>query len=78
MVWPAGAATMNWTTTKPTKPGWYWHKGEDPDREFHAGGLAIVEVIKEEDWLVCRHSNGESEWIEDSQAQWAGPLDAPE
>jgi len=67
---------MNWTTDKPTKPGWYWYKGEDHDM-FHADGIAIVEVIKEEDWLVCRHSNSDNEWIEDSQAQWAGPLEMP-
>jgi hypothetical protein len=68
---------MKWTTDKPTKPGWYWYKGEDPDIE-HADGIAIVEVIKEEDRLVCRHSNDDNEWIEYSQAQWAGPLKAPE
>ena len=68
---------MNWTTDKPTKPGWYWYKGEDHDIEYHADGIAIVEVIKEEDWLVCRHSNSDNEWIEDSQAQWAGPLEMP-
>jgi len=67
---------MNWTTDKPTKPGWYWYKKEDHDM-FHADGIAIVEVIKEEDWLVCRHSNSDNEWIEDSQAQWAGPLETP-
>jgi hypothetical protein len=33
---------------------------------------------KEEDRLVCRHSNGDNEGIEDSQAQWAGPPEAPE
>jgi hypothetical protein len=44
MVWPAGAATMNWATNKPTKPGWCWYKGEDPDIEFRADGIAIVEV----------------------------------
>jgi hypothetical protein len=24
----AGAAAMNWTTEKPTVPGWYWYRGE--------------------------------------------------
>ena len=67
-----------WTTEKPTKLGWYWYKGEDPDVEFQADGIAIVEVIKKEDRLVSRHSNSDNEWIEDSQAQWAGSLEAPE
>jgi hypothetical protein len=64
---------MNWTRDRPTKVGWYWYKREDPDIECHADRIAIIEVMKEEDRLGCRHSNGDNEWIEDSQAQWAGP-----
>ena len=68
---------VTWTTEKPTQTGWYWYKGEDPDIEFHADGISIVEVITEEDRLVCRHSNSDNQWVDDSQAQWAGPLEVP-
>jgi hypothetical protein len=68
---------MAWTTAMPRETGWYWYKGEDPDIEFHTDGIAIVEVIKQENRLVCRHSNGKNEWLQDSQAQWAGPLLPP-
>ena len=70
-------AGVSWTTEKPTQTGWYWYKGEDPDIEFHADGISIVEIITEEGRLVCRHSNSDNQWVEDSQAQWAGPLEVP-
>jgi len=38
---------MTWTIAMPTETGWYWYKGEDPDKEFHADGIAIVEVVKQ-------------------------------
>jgi hypothetical protein len=71
-------SNLNWTTKKPTKPGWNRYKGKDPDIEFHADVLAIVEVIKGEDRLVCRHSNGDNERVGDSQAQWVGSPAPPE
>jgi hypothetical protein len=34
-----GAADMNWTTDKPTKPGYYWWRSRSPDGHAH-----LVEV----------------------------------
>jgi hypothetical protein len=74
MVWPAGAATMNWTTDKPTKPGWYWYRrsGSSEALLVHHGFACdqIVELPGVDEPVTFRTENIDN-------GQWAGPLEPP-
>lgn len=60
--------TMIWTTDKPTKAGWYWHR-QSP----HPPEIVLVYI----DYTGNLSAFGERlEWITDSQ--WAGPIPEPE
>ena len=80
---------MEWTTTKPTQPGWYWA------REQYRGTFLvpeIVEVRQRNDRLIVityvEDEGGEGDCLktfkivdspQDSKfAEWAGPLELPE
>lgn len=79
--------TMTWTTEKPSKPGWYWHKGES----YHVPGTVyaeqydgIVEIVLADDGLgflalfVNEVGRDSSAPIVQWRGQWAGPIPEPE
>jgi hypothetical protein len=65
---------VNWTTTKPTAPGWYWMKWpENPRTEvvlIHAEPGRVTAFIAGTDAAIdlTRNSFG---------TEWYGPLEAP-
>lgn len=69
---------MTWTTDKPTKPGWYWHKvrGKEP---------MVVQLIPApgqydpRKLVLYRDYDGEESWTRLSKirGQFAGPLEIP-
>jgi len=66
---------MNWTTEKPTKPGWYWHRNGRGDMWPSVILLRLVD-----DRLRVRL--GDECWPLDSPVifegdEWAGPLEPP-
>ena len=67
---------MNWTTNKPTVPGWYWYRERHTDRplildvqQLPGGKLAFLANLNRlgEDYV----------YIEDLNGEWAGPLSPP-
>jgi hypothetical protein len=69
---------LNWTTDKPTKPGWYWYRSKR-DR------LQIIELIEWNNELrTIGVSPGMYPHLETHrvpygrEAEWAGPLTPPE
>ena len=66
---------MNWTTEKPTKPGWYW-------RRLSSDGHAhLVEVTREGSGVVQTHPPAqlvEAGRSVDTSGEWAGPVEMPQ
>lgn len=67
---------MNWTTQKPTAPGWYWMR--------NITGRCVVWigeawVAKDKPYkLVVDAPNGNFDLDKISKHQWAGPIPEPE
>lgn len=69
---------MNWTTTLPTQPGWYWHRyyvGDEP---------TVREVVVSTRTQQCKVRDhdpdaGGSFWtlVSREGGEWAGPLEQP-
>lgn len=59
---------MNWTTDKPTKPGWYWARMSP--NEPH-----VCELVFDEDGVTL--VNGET-FSQMEDHEWAGPLEPPQ
>ena len=81
----AKALAPQWTTTPPTKPGWYWARLTDMLGDYRKGDIVPLKVS----FGKHRHG-GEAEalvapvpgWeLAESLAQcadlWSGPIDAP-
>ena len=65
-----GTADMNWTTEKPTQPGWYWLR--------NLIGLEIVKVWDTRRGLRVGFLNGNRCFLKmDIAGEWAGPLEPP-
>jgi len=72
-----GGKRVNWTTDKPTKPGWYWYKSQR-DR------MQIVDLIEWNNGLrVIGIAEGMYAQLVTHRcpygpdAEWAGPLESP-
>lgn len=66
-------AAMNWTTEKPVRPGWYWHRLSYED---YKPEMVKVQEIGYKMHAVCPMS-GKSEGLEGMLREWAGPLEPP-
>lgn len=55
-----------WTTEKPTVPGWYWYKGNWNAETVHV-------VYAQNGRLYARWWD----WVDEMNGQWAGPLEVP-
>lgn len=65
---------MRWTTTKPSKPGWYWWR-------WNHGTPRLVQLLcaKGDDTLVRMDERGYiSELDVGSLCEWSGPLEIPQ
>lgn len=74
---------LQWTSDKPTKPGWYWYREK-------SGDVYIVQVEEDNDWIGPGDLDYErflmAKFIEAefgervdrmSGGEWAGPLEPP-
>lgn len=61
---------LKWTPEKPTKPGWYWHRGtyRDPD--------PIILEVDEAGYF--RWPDGSFDDVHVTAGEWAGPIELPE
>lgn len=66
-----------WTTTKPTKPGWYWWR-----QDLGGGEVLIVREVKRDPTnqrLFMRTGLEEDDlWVETLGGEWQGPLEPKE
>ena len=62
---------MTWTTEKPTKPGWYWYRGE-------CGGhtVKVIHYI-DDDGDGPYLATSEDLNLTDLDGEWAGPVEPP-
>ena len=65
---------MNWTSEKPTKPGWYWHYTHN-DRGMEFVTIFLVYDLENGGPLVCGHEDLVD--VAQHGGKWAGPLEAP-
>jgi hypothetical protein len=61
---------MNWTTDKPTKPGWYWYRTSEEDKTLY-----MVNVRELGGHINAIWSDGRSERVIDMPGEWQGPLE---
>lgn len=70
-------ATMQWTTDKPTRPGWYWVYVPRLKTVF----CMETEIIPACDWIqFVYHVDGydwESDFEPTDVSHWVGPLELP-
>ena len=71
MGWVSRVATMNWTTDKPTKPGWYWW------RQDRVAKMCRVWEWWDKKELYVRFEGADSEPVIALGGEWAGPLEPP-
>lgn len=60
---------MTWTTTKPTRVGWYWYRA--------SGGSLIVYVYQALEELYCDFPDDSPFPVADLPHEWAGPIPEP-
>ena len=68
---------MNWTTDKPTRPGWYWYKSKRDRMQIvdlieWNNGLRIIGIAQSMYSHLVTH-----EFPYGPEAEWAGPLESP-
>jgi len=66
-----GTAAMNWTTDKPTKPGWYWYRGEC---DGHT--VKVIHFI-DDDGDGPYLATSDDVALNDLGGEWAGPVEPP-
>ena len=64
-----GNIRMIWTTKKPTKPGWYWYRGEC-DRDT----VKVLHYI-DDDGDGPYLATSEDVALSDLDGEWAGPVE---
>ena len=62
---------LNWTTKKPTKPGWYWYRGECD------GNTPKVLHFIDDDGDGPYLATSEDRALNDLDGEWAGPVEPP-
>ena len=72
-----GGKRVNWTTDKPTKPGWYWYKSQRDRMQIvdlieWNNGLRVIGIAEGMYSQLVTHR-----FPYGPDAEWAGPLDSP-
>lgn len=74
-------ARGNWSTSPPTKPGWYWARIKgDADRVLGAPIVVRVRTrMKAFDTLIAEHAGLDEEFASemDEFDLWSGPIEPP-
>lgn len=73
---------MNWTTEKPTAPGWYWYRsglGDEGDWEQSKPIVIEISFFCNRDTLRAFMSSSDCVYyLEDAHGEFAGPIPEPE
>ena len=64
-------SNLIWTTKKPTKPGWYWYRGECD------GHTVKVIYYIDDDGDGAYLATSEDLALTDLDGEWAGPVEPP-
>ena len=64
-------SNLNWTTKKPTKPGWYWYRSECD------GHTVKVMHYIDDDGDGPYLATSEDLALNDLAGEWAGPVEPP-
>ena len=68
---------MTWTSSKPTVPGWYWHKGVSSDQ------IRCLQLVQNGSWLGYWYGDNRlfftlpKDGDRGDTGHWAGPLTPP-
>ncbi len=62
---------MIWTTKKPTKPGWYWYRGESDGHTEKV--LHFIDDDGDGPYLATSDDLA----LNDLDGEWAGPVEPP-
>lgn len=70
---------MEWTTDKPTKPGWYWIHGDHMLLRHHKGPFAVLVSMYSGDlvFTVPFMDYTDPVWHETDGLRWYGPIEPP-
>ena len=68
---------MNWSTEKPTRPGWYWFRepGLNLDKAMPAWVYQTGHIFYVK--LCGVHEEFEEKRLNDLKGEWAGPISPP-
>jgi hypothetical protein len=64
-------SNLNWSTKTPTKPGWYWYRGES-DRSI-TNVLYYIDDDGEGPYIAT----SDDVTLNDLDGEWAGPVEPP-
>jgi hypothetical protein len=64
-------SNLNWTKKKPTKPGWYWYRGEGDGNTVNV--LHYIDDDGEGPYLATSDDRA----LNDLNGEWAGPVEPP-
>jgi hypothetical protein len=62
---------LAWTTERPTKPGWYWYRGQ-----FNGNTVKVIHFIDDDGdgpYIVTSDDLA----LNDLDGEWAGPVEPP-
>jgi hypothetical protein len=62
---------LAWTTKRPTKPGWYWYRGQ-----FNGNTVKVIHFI-DDDGDGPYIATSEDLALNDLEGEWAGPVEPP-
>ena len=63
---------MIWTTEQPTKPGWYWYRKSEQEKN-----LLKLGVYAFSDQMKAIWPSGRSESVISMPGEWSGPVEVP-
>jgi hypothetical protein len=65
--------SIQWTTTKPTEPNWYWYRAD-----FYAEErILLVEETHDGSGLYASGVRGACAFVDLMHGEWAGPIPKP-
>jgi hypothetical protein len=66
---------MEWTNTKPTGPGWYWHRAFTAINGVKS--VQMCEIYEQGGVLLVAGLQPHSFILSNASGEWAGPLEPP-
>lgn len=70
---------MEWTTEKPTKPGWYWWRAQQPD--WPPEMCLVFNDSRKNKLIALFSNNNDCETVQMDEFEhtplWAGPIPEP-